>query len=133
MKNSLLKILIFVIPISFLIYRYFLNEINTNKETNITYGTFISKPTYMVWGDLWPFKVNNLSLFCKNSDNNFYIYIQHERNFYALNKKTKDKLGFDYPHKIWRDHPNFNLTKNRINFPVDHIIDRGEALCEKFG
>ena len=97
MKNSLLKIFIFFIPISFLIYRYLLNEKYITKETDITYGTLISKPSYMVWSDLWPFKVSNLTLFCKNIDNNFYIYIQHERNFYALNEKTKDKLGFSYP------------------------------------
>ena len=131
MKNSLLKIFIFLIPISFLIYLYFLKETNTNTESNITYGAFISKPSYMVWGDLWPFKVNSLTLFCKNSNNNIYVYIQHERNFYALNEKTKDALGFSYPYKIWRDHPDLNLARNNIKFRVDHIINKSEALCKK--
>ena len=129
MKKSLLKFFIFFIPISFLIYKYLLNENNSTKEINITYGTLISKPSYMVWGDLWPFKVNNLTLFCKNIDNNFYVYIQSEKNLYALNQKTKDELGFSYPNKIWREHPDFNLASSGIKFPIDQIIDRGEALC----
>ena len=130
MKKSLLKIFIFFIPISFLIYKYLLNENNSTKEINNTYGTYINKNSYTIWGDLWPFKVDNLSLFCKNIDNNYYVYIQSEENLYALNQKTKDELGFSYPYKIWKEHPDFNLARSGIKFPVDIIIDRGEALCE---
>ena len=61
------------------------------------------------------------------------MYIQSEENLYALNQKTKDELGFSYPYKIWKEHPDFNLARSGIKYTVDQIIDRGEALCEKFG
>ena len=115
--------------LSLLILKFISPQKIKNNYKGPIYGDYIHKNQYQVWGDLWPFKVDQGTLFCQKDEDDYYIYFKTNKYIYSLNSITRDKYGYPYPSKILKKFTNLRVPNNDNSFDFRHLIDRAEANC----
>ena len=131
MQNSSIYFirLLVIALLSLLILKFITHQKIKNNYKGPIYGEYIHKSQYQVWGDSWPFKVDEGSLFCYKDEDDYYIYFKTNKNIYSLNSVTRDKYGYPYPSKILRKYTNLRLRNNDNSFDFNNLIDRAKANC----
>ena len=130
MRISPAKVIgITIIPLLFLLGKLILVEDKKNKISEPIYGDFISKPSYLIHGDQWPFTVEKAAIFCKGSKGNYSLYLETKNKFYSLDKKSKEQLGYPLPYEILRTNLNPNLAKQGFKFNYERITSRAKGNC----
>ena len=93
------------------------------KKAESNKDFFVTKEMY---GEKWPFIVNEGAVFCKGNS----IYFGHKGNFYALNGTAKAQFSYPFPDAIWRADPNPEMAKYGLKIPTKVIDEIARSLCK---
>ena len=110
-------------PISLLIPVFLFSNVENVKKVDSNTDYFITKEMF---GDKWPFTVDEGAVFCKGNS----IWFGHKGKFYALNGTAKAQFGYPFPDEIWRADPNPEMAKYGLKIPTTAIDEKARSQCK---
>ncbi len=93
------------------------------KKADSNKDFFVTKEMY---GEKWPFTVDEGAVFCKGNS----IYFGHKGKFYALNGTAKAQFGYPFPDAIWKADPRPEMAKYGLKIPTTAIDEKARSLCK---
>ena len=93
------------------------------KKAESNKDFFVTKEMY---GEKWPFTVDEGAVFCKGNS----IYFGHKGKFYVLNGTAKAQFGYPFPDAIWKADPRPEMAKYGLKIPTTAIDEKARSQCK---